>query len=78
MTREMQETERALAQAERAWLVARGWSLVAGSASNAHPFRFAHPAAPTARESYTARDALAMTRAEPLRFMARRYTMGPA
>lgn len=79
MTREMQDTDRALVQAERAWLIARGWALVAGSTSYAHPFRYTHPAAPQARESYTARDALAMTRSEPLRFMARRYTTpGPA
>ena len=71
MTREEQETDRALQQAEHDWLRARGWVMVTGvGASLAYRLerRFAHPRAPTARESYTRRDALAMTRAEPLRY----------
>lgn len=78
MTREEQDTDRALIQSERAWLVARGWSLVAGS-NSVHPFRYSHPGAPSAKTDYTQRDALAMTRADPLRFKARRYAgTGPA
>lgn len=72
MTREMQDTERALVRAEQDWLLARGWTLVGRA-------RYAHPTAPSARPDYAARDALAMTRAEPLRYLARRHTAaGPA
>ncbi len=73
MTREMQDTERALQRAEQDWLLARGWS-ASGAA-----VRWSHHAAPSARPDYARRDALAMTRAEPLRYTARRNTTaGPA
>lgn len=74
MTREEQDTERALLRAEHDWLKARGWTMIAGVGSSfAYQLeqRFAHAAAPE-RPSYTRRDALTMTRAEPLRFRGRR------
>ena len=64
MTREQQDTDRELTRAEYKWLLARGWQLEAGG-------RFSHPSAPKARDSYTVRDAVAMTRAESLRYCTR-------
>lgn len=72
MTREEQDTERALVRAEQAWLLARGWTMVVGE-------RYSHPRQPTAKESYTRRDAIQMTRADALRFNNVRQSLrGPA
>jgi hypothetical protein len=67
VTREMQDTERALLRAEHDWLIARGWN---AARPHSDRTRYAHKNAPKAREDYTARDAMAMTRAEPLRFIS--------
>jgi len=81
VTREQQDTDRTLVRAEHDWLVARGWSAHGATLGGLRDgrVRYSHPGAPTARADYTARDALAMTRGDPLRYMARRYvTPGPA
>jgi len=79
VTREQQDTDRALVRAEHDWLLARGWIASRPFRDVAERVRYSHPGAPSARPDYAARDALAMTRADPLRFMARRYvTPGPA
>ncbi len=78
MTHDMQDTERELIQAEQRWLLARGWRLVSAS-TGLHGGRYAHPAAPAARPDYAARDAIAMTRGEPIRYAYfNRPTGGPA
>ena len=61
MTREEHQTERALVEAENNWLVARGWTSVEGN-------RYVHRYMPKVLENYVRREALTMTRAEPLRF----------
>jgi hypothetical protein len=61
----MQDTERALQLAESNWLQARGWRPVHGTGPAQ---RYTHPAAPKAKEDYTRRDALAITRGDPLRY----------
>lgn len=71
MTREEQDTERSLVRAETEWLKARGWQLVnAGFGSLASGARFAHPDL-RGPSDFCLRDALAITRAEPLRFRRR-------
>lgn len=62
MTREQQSAERELLHAQANWLRAYGWTYDTRAA------RWSHQYAPKARESYEARDAAAMTRAEPLRY----------
>lgn len=61
MTRPQQEATRALLHAEHEWLKAYGWFQVA-------PGRWTHRSAPKLKDSYTARDALAFTRGDPLRY----------
>ncbi len=71
MTHEEQETERALLRAEHDWLKARGWTLSAGHGTSfAYQIeqRFSHPAAPKTPATYTRRDAVTMTRGEPLKY----------
>jgi len=62
MNSAQQAAERNLLEAQAAWLVAYGWKFDPSTA------RWKHEHAPKARESYEARDALAMTRAETLRY----------
>lgn len=62
MTRAQQEATRALTHAEYEWLKAYGWERVLPGGRVKHKF------APTTRPDYSVRDAIAMTRAEPLRF----------
>lgn len=66
MTRGQHEATRELEHAEANWLRAYGWrqmsSIGAGS--------WSHPNAPQMKLTYTQRDALMLTRAEPLRFGA--------
>jgi hypothetical protein len=71
VTREEQDTERALVRAEAEWLKARGWVLAqAGSGPLMSGARFSHPDL-RGPVDYRMRDALALTRAEPLRFRRR-------
>jgi hypothetical protein len=71
VTREEQDTERQLVRAETDWLKARGWTLaVAGAGTLQAGARFAHPEL-RGPIDYRLRDALALTRAEPLRFRRR-------
>lgn len=71
MTREEQDTERQLVTSECAWLKARDWRVVAaGAGSLLVGIRFAH-AELRAPKDLGLRDALALTRAEPLRFRRR-------
>lgn len=60
MTRLQHQKTRALAQAEGDWLEAYGWQQE-GCA-------WRHRAAPKIRETYAQRDALILTRAEPLKY----------
>ncbi len=69
MTREMQDTDRELRASERKWLLARGWLALRVDAQN-RP-RYSHHAA-AATLDCLARDAIALTQAEPLRFMGGR------
>lgn len=71
MTREEQDTERALVRAEADWLKARGWTLATGGTDSLMSgARFSHPDL-RGPIDYRMRDALALTRAEPLRFRRR-------
>ncbi len=71
MTREEQDTERQLTRAESDWLKARGWVLTqGGSGALMTGARFSHPDL-RGPVDYRMRDALALTRAEPLRFRRR-------
>jgi hypothetical protein len=76
VTREEQDTERALVRAEEAWLKARGWRLTTnGFGSLLSGARYSHPAAPGpggGAADFLIRDALALTRADPLRYGRRR------
>lgn len=72
MTRDEQSTERALSDAESAWLIARGWQLVSrGHGSMYTGARYTHPDL-TMPADLAQRDALTLTRAEPMRFRRRR------
>ena len=71
MTREEQDTERALVLSELAWLKARAWRIAVAGAGSLHAgVRLEHP---ELRNPSTLglRDALAISRAEPLRFRRR-------
>jgi len=68
MTRPQQDATRALLHAEKAWLQAYGWSEVM-------PGRWAHKSVPIATvparasgTQVTLRDAIAFTRADPLKY----------
>ena len=67
MTRSQQEAQRELDRAQAKWLKAYGWEPRIGG-ELAAPMRWSHHFAPKAKESYTTRDALELTRAEPLRY----------
>ncbi len=72
MTREEQDTERALVRSEEDWLKARGWQQAgAGHGWLLTRSRWAHPANDSKLTDYTLRDAVSLTRAEPLRFRKR-------
>jgi hypothetical protein len=59
-------------RAETEWLKARGWTVTAaGFGSLASGVRFSHPEFRGRAVDYTLRDALSLTRAEPLRFRRR-------
>lgn len=60
MTRAQHEATRALAHAEKEWLQSYGWYELCG--------RYTHPKAPDTRPDYSLRDAVAMTRADLLRY----------
>ena len=62
MTREQHQAARELLEAELKWLFAYGWQ--------PSPFgqRVWHRAAPKGHVDYTVSDAMALTRAEPLRY----------
>ena len=71
MTRDEQSTEQALSRAESAWLQARGWRLVSrGHGSMYTGARYTHPDLKSPND-LAQRDALVVTRAEPLRFRRR-------
>lgn len=71
MTRDEQSTERALSQAEADWLIARGWKLVnRGQGSMYLGARYSHPDLQNPKD-LSQRDALTLTRAEPLRYRRR-------
>ena len=60
MTRDEQTTERALVHAQADWLRARGWREVG--------HRWGHESAPTNAPALSLADAMAFSRAEPLRY----------
>jgi hypothetical protein len=62
MTRPQHEATRELAAAELKWLLAYGWRRVLPGSRLAHKF------APDTRPDYSVRDAISMTRADPLRY----------
>ncbi len=64
MTRSQHEATRARRAAEAEWLCSYGWKQELPAVGN----RWRHVNAPKARESYTQKDALNMTDAEPLRY----------
>lgn len=71
MTREEQDTERQLVRAELEWLKARAWTVaVGGSGSLQLGVRLTH-AELRGVADLCLRDALSITRAEPLRFRRR-------
>lgn len=71
MTREEQDTERSLTRAEAEWLKARGWRLAHAGVGSLHiGARWSHPDL-RGPVDYRQSDALALTRAEPLRFRRR-------
>jgi hypothetical protein len=61
MNRLQHQTTRALAEAEKEWLYSYGWKLT-------YSGHYIHPAAPDTRPDYSLRDAVAMTRADLLRY----------
>jgi len=61
MTRPQQDATRALIHAEKEWLRSYGWTEVS-------PGRFAHKSAPKIADSIGMRDAIAFTRADPLKY----------
>ena len=63
MTREQQEATWSLVEAQGKWLRAYGWRPAQGERD-----RWSHQYAPKAKPTYTTRDALEMTRSEPLRY----------
>ncbi len=64
MTRTQHEATRELEQAEANWLKAYGWRQL----SSVPPCSWSHANAPQMKLTYSQRDALMLTRAEPLRF----------
>lgn len=62
MTRTQHEASRALARAEYNWLAAYGWTRQTPGS------RVRHRSAPPECEAYSVRDAMALTRADPLRY----------
>lgn len=68
MTRPQQEATRALLHAEYEWLKAYGWERVLPGS------RVKHRQAPDTQADYSVRDALAMTRADLLRYGVERRT----
>jgi hypothetical protein len=71
VTRDEQTTERALSEAESQWLKARGWILVNRGHGSMHTgARYVHDDLKGPAD-LCQRDALALTRAEPLRFRRR-------
>ncbi len=73
MTRAEQDTERALVRAETEFLKARGWTVTVGGlgSSLGGSVRLAHESLKGGPTDYCLRDAMALTRAEPLRFRRR-------
>lgn len=63
MTRDQQEADRELVLAELKWLRSYGWT-----PCDARGERLDHRHAPSLKPSYSRRDALVLTRAEPLRY----------
>jgi hypothetical protein len=69
MTRDEQQTERALVQAQSDWLRARGWVELGGiSSSLVGMHRWRHQSAPPSTPALSLVDAMAFTRQEPLRY----------
>lgn len=68
ITREQQEATRKLREAEHQWLLSYGWVAHVDVSTIFADKRYSHPAAPSARPSYTLADAMAMTNADKLRF----------
>lgn len=66
MTPAQHDAHRDLERAQANWLRAYGWT--PEGSWYAPQARWRHRFAPKARDSYTARDAFEMTRAEPLRY----------
>lgn len=74
MTRDEQSTERALTHAEAQWLTARGWTCKTQGTGSMHAgARWTHPdlRGSLSTNDLSQRDALTLTRAEPLRFRRR-------
>jgi len=63
VTRDQQEADRELARAELRWLHAYGWT-----PCDTRGDRLAHRHAPKLKPDYSRRDAMQLTRAEPLRY----------
>jgi hypothetical protein len=71
VTREEQDTERQLVQSELAWLKARDWRVAVGGSGSLHVGVRLEHAELKGPPTLCLRDALALTRAEPLRFRRR-------
>ena len=65
MTQKQHTAQRELELAQLRWLDAYGWKVVGHTGK-----RVAHVAAPKSFENFSVGDAMAMTRAEPLRYGA--------
>jgi len=64
VTRTQHEATRELEQAEANWLKAYGWRQLSSAGTGS----WSHSNAPQMKLAYSQRDALMLTRAEPLRF----------
>jgi hypothetical protein len=68
MTKSQQEAQRELDRAQAKWLIAYGWSAYRGYDAYGS-FRWTHRSAPSQAYGYSTRDAMELTRAEPLRYV---------
>jgi hypothetical protein len=64
VTRSQHEATRARRRAEADWLIVYGWKQESPSTGN----RWVHPNAPKSPGTYSQKDALTLTDADPLRF----------
>jgi len=68
MTQAQHEATRRRRQAESEWLESYGWRASTTGLYGFDQKRWSHPHAPKARPTYSQKDAILMTDAEPLRY----------